>query len=91
MKLPYQLGKNCLKPNPNDKRKRVCWRPRKMLETEVKDQEKNTAEKKAVEGHRLIDMTILAQLIGELSCPECHDDHSKLFVCTDTSKRKGLA
>ena len=42
-------------------------------------------ENSVVEGYRLIDMTILAKLIGELSCPECHDDQSKLIVCTDTS------
>ena len=48
--------------------------------TILKEQEKmpttiqvpeNMAEKSAVEGYRLIDMTILAKLIGELSCPEC--------------------
>ena len=39
--------------------------------TTIQVQEDNTAEKRAVEGYRLIDMTILAKLIGELSCPEC--------------------
>ena len=44
---------------------------KKKLPTTIQVPENNTAEKRAVEGYRLIDMTILVKLIGELSCPEC--------------------
>ena len=44
---------------------------KKKMPTTIQVPENNTAEKRAVEGYRLIDMTILAKLIGALSCPEC--------------------
>ena len=44
---------------------------KKRMPTTIQVLENNMAEKKAVDGYRLIDMTILAKLIGELSCPEC--------------------
>ena len=43
--------------------------------------ENNTTEKRAVEGYRLIDMTILAKLIGEFSCPERYDDIRANCLC----------
>ena len=44
---------------------------RKKMPTTIQVPENNMAEKRAVEGYGLIDMTILAKLIGEPSCPEC--------------------
>ena len=41
------------------------------MPTSLQVPENNMAEKRAVDGYRLIDMTILAKLIGELSCPGC--------------------
>ena len=44
---------------------------KKRMPTTIQVPENNMAEKRAVDGYRLIDMTILAKLIGELSWPEC--------------------
>ena len=44
---------------------------KKRMPTTIQVPENNMADKRAVDGYRLIDMTILAKLIGELLCPEC--------------------
>ena len=44
---------------------------KKRMPTTIHVPENNMAEKRAVDGYKLIDMTILVKLIGELSCPEC--------------------
>ena len=49
----------------------------------------DAAEKNKVEGNRLFDMGIFAELVKDLLCPVCCD--SRLYVSTDLSKRKGLS
>ena len=49
----------------------------------------DAAEKNKVEGYRLLDMGIFAELVKDLLCPVCCD--SRLYVSTDHSKRKGLS
>ena len=49
----------------------------------------DAAEKNKVEGYRLLDMDIFAELMKDLLCPVCCD--SRLYVSTDPSKRKGLS
>ena len=49
----------------------------------------DAAEKNKVEGYRLFDMGIFAELVRDLLCPVCCD--SRLYVSTDPSKRKGLS
>ena len=44
---------------------------KKRMPTTIQVPENNMAGKRAVDGYKLIDMTILVKLIGELSCPEC--------------------
>ena len=61
-KKVYSKGKTYNAPYSKNKKK---------MSTIIKVPENNTAEKRAVEGYRLIDMTILATWIGELSWPEC--------------------
>ena len=48
----------------------------------------DAAEKNMVEGYRLLDMGIFAELVKDLLCPVCD---SRLYVSTDHSKRKGLS
>ena len=46
----------------------------------------DAAEKNKVEGYRLLDMGIFAELVKELLCPVCCD--RRLYVSTDPSKRR---
>ena len=49
----------------------------------------DAAEKNKVEGYRLLDIGIFAELGKDLLCPVCCD--SRLYTNTDHSKRKGLS
>ena len=49
----------------------------------------SSLQKEAVEGYRLLEMSVFAKLVCDLLCPECYE--SQLSVSTDTVKRKGLA
>ena len=49
----------------------------------------SSLQKEAVEGYRLLEMSVFAKLLCDLLCPECYE--SQLSVSTDTVKRKGLA